>query len=136
MMPTPARRSPLSLTLIAWILLLATACGDDPLSPFQPEIGNSQDSFQFQVTALNDVTTTVEYPWQNTGTVANVNQSSSLSSGSGTLVIRAAGGTDVYRRSLASNGTFQTGTGTAGTWTIRVELSGASGAVNFRVQKP
>lgn len=116
-------------------LLLALGCGDDPLAPFQPEIGNATDSFQFQVTALRGVTTTQEYEWQHTGTVANVNQATALGGGTARLVIRDAGGTEVYRRDLTANGTFQTSTGAAGRWRIRVELVDASGAVNFRVQR-
>lgn len=118
------------------LLLAASGCDDDPLSPFQPEIGNTQDSFQFQVTALTNVTTTVEYDWTHTGTVANVNQSTALSAGTATLTIRDAAGAQVYQRSLTDNGTFQTTAGTSGRWRIRVALQGASGAVNFRVQKP
>lgn len=115
-------------------LLLVAAC-EDSLAPFEPEIGNATDSFQFQVTALTDVSTTREYEWQHTGTIANVNQSTQLSGGTARLVIRDAAGTEVYRRSLTDNGTFQTSTGAAGRWRIRVELSQASGAVNFRVQR-
>ena len=119
----------------AAVLALAASCADESLAPFPPEIGSATDNFQFQVTALEDVSTAVEYDWQHTGTVANVNQSTSLSAGAATLVVRDAQGTQVYRRSLTDNGTFQTSAGAAGRWRIRVELSGASGAVNFRVQR-
>ncbi|HYD54686.1 MAG TPA: hypothetical protein VEA99_18780 [Gemmatimonadaceae bacterium] len=128
-----ARATRRSLWLAA--LALAAACNDDSLAPFEPEIGNAADNFQFQVTALDRVSATPEYEWQNTGTTANVNQSASLSAGSAVVVIRDAQGAQVYRRSLTENGTFQTQAGTAGRWRIRVELAGASGAVNFRVQR-
>ena len=52
-----------------------------------------------------------------------------------TLVITDANGTQVYSRSLSDNGTFVTADGVAGTWTVRVTYNGASGTVNFRVQK-
>lgn len=117
------------------VLLASAACDDDPLAPFQPEIGNATDTFQFQVTALRDVSTGVEYAWEHGGTVANVNQATSLTAGSAMLVIRDADGAEVYRRALTDNGTFQTAAGRAGRWRIRVELSRASGAVNFRVQR-
>lgn len=120
----------------AGVLLMALACSDDPLAPFEPEVGNAADSFQFQVTALRDVSTVAEYQWQHTGTVADVNQATALSQGSALLVIRDAAGTEVYRRDLTQNGTFQTQAGAAGAWRLRVELSRASGAVNFRVQRP
>lgn len=121
---------------VAAVMLLVAACGDDPLAPFQPEIGNQTDTFQFQVTALTDVSTTANYDWQNTGTTANVNQSTALSAGTATLTIRDAAGVQVYSRSLTDNGTFQTSAGAAGRWTITVRLEDASGAVNFRVEKP
>ncbi len=119
----------------AFVALALAACGDDTLAPFQPEIGNSADTFQFQVTALTNVTTTVEYPWQNTGTSANVNQSTSLTAGAASVTITDASGATVYSKALTDNGTFQTSAGQAGSWRIRVVLQGASGAVNFRVQK-
>jgi hypothetical protein len=75
------------------------------------------------------------YSWQNTGISANINQSTTVSAGNMTLVITDANGTQVYSRSLADNGTFVTADGVAGTWTIRVTYSSASGTVNFRAQK-
>jgi hypothetical protein len=110
-------------------------CGNDSLAPFEPEIGNVPDSFQFQVTELRGVTTTRDYAWQHSGTVANVNQATALSQGAALLVIRDAAGTEVYRRNLTENGTFQTAAGASGQWRIRVELVRASGAVNFSVQR-
>ncbi|HEY0994541.1 MAG TPA: hypothetical protein VGD77_00990 [Gemmatimonadaceae bacterium] len=119
----------------ALVSLALAACGDSTLAPFQPEIGNAADNFQFQVTALTNVTTSVEYPWQNSGTSANVNQSTSLTAGTANVTILDAAGATVYAKALTENGTFQTTAGQAGSWRIRVVLQGASGAVNFRVQK-
>jgi hypothetical protein len=70
------------------------------------------------------------------GTQANVNQSGTVTGGSGTLIIEDDAGAEVYRASLAETGSVQTADGVAGAWTIRVELSGMSGVLNFRVQKP
>jgi hypothetical protein len=127
--------------LLAALAVLVTlgACGSDksnPLSPaVQPEIVNDTDSFSFQVTGVQNASTTLNYSWQNTGTGATVNQSASIGSGSATLVIRDAAGTQVYSRSLSDNGTFSSSAGTAGTWTIRVVFSGTSGTINFRSDK-
>src|SRR3972149_3914334 len=44
------------------------------------EVNNASNTFQWQVTALSNVTQTLKYTWVITGTVANVNQSSSLGS--------------------------------------------------------
>lgn len=132
--------SPLSRALVALAFVFAvSACGSDrsdPLSPaVQPEIINNADAFSFQVTGVSNASATLNYSWQNTGTVATVNQSASISAGSATLIIRDAAGTQVYSRSLSDNGTFSTSAGTAGTWTVRVVFTNTSGTVNFRADK-
>ena len=124
------------LSLFVGGVLATAGCGGDSLAPFEPEIASAANSFQFQVTALSGVTRTVDYDWQNSGTIANVNQATSLSGGSAVLTIRDGAGAEVYSRALTDNGTFQTATGAAGTWRIRVRLENATGAVNFRVQRP
>jgi hypothetical protein len=58
-----------------------------------------------------------------------------VTAGSISVVITDAAGTQVYSRSLSDNGTFVTADGVAGAWKIRVVYSGASGTVNFRVEK-
>ena len=126
---------PFHLVRAAAAALLLAGCSDDPLAPFQPEIHNSADSFEFQVTAMTGVNTTAEYRWQHTGTVANVNQATALTGGSATLTVLDAAGTQVYTRTLADNGTYQTAAGTPGEWRVRVTLTTASGAANFRLQK-
>ncbi len=100
------------------------------------EVNNASNTFQWQVTALSDITQTLKYTWATTGTVVNVNQSSSLGSGSADLRIQDGTGVEVYSRSLANNGTFQTAAGIAGNWTVTVTLAKASGTLNFRLQKP
>ena len=139
-MNSHARLSLRARALVAAALFGAiSACGSDrsnPLSPaVQPEIINNTDAFSFQVTGVESATATLDYSWQNTGTVATVNQSASIASGSVTLLIRDAQGTQVYSRSLTDNGTFSTTAGVSGTWTIRVVFSSASGTVNFRSDK-
>ena len=117
--------------------LAAAACGGNILGPQnQLEVTNATDNFQLQATALDNVSQTLTYTWQNTGTTANVDQSGVIASGSATLVITDDGGTEVYRRSLAQTGSFVSSAGAAGSWTIEVSLSGVTGALNFRVQKP
>jgi hypothetical protein len=120
------------------MLLVLAACGDDPLAPFSPEIGNLTDNFQFQATGLSNVNTTVEYMWQNTGTTANINQSSAVTAGTAMVTIYDASNprVQVYNRTQADNGTFATATGTTGMWLIRVTLNDVSGTLNFRAEKP
>jgi hypothetical protein len=124
--------------VLAGLIGFAAACGDgNVLGPDnQLEVANLTDNFQLQATAIVDVSETMSYVWQNTGTSANVNQSGTVTAGSATLTIQDDAGTEVYQGDLAETGTFQTSTGVAGDWTITVVVSGMSGALNFRVQKP
>lgn len=122
--------------LLLTTITLATAGCSDPLAPFQPEISNVPGNFQFQATAMQNVTVTREYTWQNSATTANINKSSAISDGTATLTVRDAQGTEVHASSLTSNGTPVTLAGAAGAWTIRIVFSGVTGTVNFRVETP
>jgi hypothetical protein len=125
-------------TALLVLLAAISACGSssNPIAPqFQPQVINNVDSFSFQVTGVQNASSTLNYSWQNSGTMATVNQSASISGGSVTLVILDASGTQVYSRSLSANGTFVTTAGTTGVWTIRIVFSGANGTVNFRSDK-
>ncbi len=124
------------LTFAVVLLALLTACGNNSLAPFQPEINNKPDNFQFQATGISNVTTTLDYNWQNSGTTANINQACSVKGGNAAVTVYDANGVQVYSRNLADNGTFPTIAGAAGTWLIRVTLTGLSGTLNFRAQKP
>ena len=104
-------------------------------SQFQPQVANQQDNFQFQSTGVQNVTQTLTYTWQNTGTAASINQACTAAPGTAFLHLLDAGGNSVYSADLAANGTFSSITGTAGTWTIRVVLTNVNGTLNFRVQK-
>ncbi len=134
---TPAFRVA-ALTVVAVLALGASGCGGtNVIGPAnQLEVTNVTDSFEWQVTALDNVSQTLTYAWENTGTVANVNQSSTLSSGTASLRVTDAGGAEVYSRSLAENGTFVTSTGATGTWNVTVTLSDVTGTLNFRLEKP
>jgi len=122
------------------IVFVLGACTSDtpaspPLSQFQPQIANTPDNFQFQVTGATNVTTTVEYPWQNSGTRASVNQSCSISGGSAVVTLLDSNQVQLYTSPLSANGTFQSDTGQAGIWKVRVVMTNVSGTLNFRVQK-
>jgi len=123
----------------AWLVvgfLIVAACGDSATAPGRdPQVINSTDNFQYQISDIQDFSGSQVYTWQNTGTTATVNQSASISAGSATLVIRDASGAQVYSHSLVDNGTFSSSAGTAGAWSIRVTYSGASATVNFRADK-
>lgn len=128
---THARRAIAPAVLAA----LLAACSDGTSPGIQPEINNLPDTFQYQVTAMQNYTHSDSYDWQNTGTQANVDQSTTVTGGTATLVILDADGTQVYERSLAENGSFTSTAGSAGTWTVTVVYADADATVNFRVQK-
>ncbi len=124
-----------------WLLLIIISvigCGQNkaPLGPFQPEIVNLQDSFQFQATALKNVSVAEIYNWQNSGTTANIDQSCAITNGIAAISILDGNGAQVYSGDLTTNGSFTSAVGVAGTWHISVDISSVYGTMNFRVQKP
>jgi hypothetical protein len=122
----------------AVVVAVLAACSDaNVIGPAnQLEVSNQPGIFEWQVTALVRVTQTLTYTWENPGTLADVNQASSLGAGTATLHVSDDTGTQVYSRSLGENGTFQTAPGVAGAWRVTVTLVGASGALNFRLDTP
>lgn len=121
-------------TVLLFLGLLG--CNNNALDPkFEPEIINNPDAFAFQATDLKKVSQNLEYSWDNSGTMANINQACSISSGTATLIVNDAGGTEVYRKNLSDNGTFVTVSGKTGIWHILVNLSNLNGTLNFRAEK-
>ena len=125
--------------LAAVALLGAVACGsgNNPTNPaYQPEIVNLTDSFSFQLTGVQNGAGSLPYTWQNTGTKATIDRSSSISAGTVTLTLKDSAGATVYTGPLNGvSGSVQTAVGAAGAWTIIVGFSGATGTINFRAQK-
>ena len=128
----------LSITLAVAVMFTVGCANRQYLTDpdFQPQIVNQPDNFSLQATNVTNVTQTLPFTWQNTGTSANVNQATQVTGGSATLTILDASNQQVYTNSLTANGTFPTSTGTTGGWTIRLVLSNFTGTINFRVQKP
>jgi hypothetical protein len=122
-----------TLTLLT---LVTAACAGDPLGPFQPEVTSAPDSFELQATDVANVTSTLTYAWSNSGTTADVDHSTTTTAGSARLVVRASDGTQVYDQVLAPSRNEPTNAGLAGDWTIELILTGYSGTLNFRLQKP
>jgi hypothetical protein len=116
-------------------LLLLAGCESDPLAPFEPEVTNAIDNFQLQATGVTDVTHTRSYTWQNTGTRATVNHSTTTSAGTTRLLIRDPSGAVVYDKGLLPSLNEASAVGVAGAWQIELILTGYSGTLNFRVQK-
>ena len=128
---------------ILWTLtlagaLLTTGCEDAStgIGPEnQLEVTNALDQFQFQLTALDDVSDRRSYNWENTGTQATIDVSEAISSGSATLTILDAEGSIMYQADIAGDSDGTTPEGVSGTWQIEVVLTRTTGTFNFRVQK-
>jgi hypothetical protein len=118
-------------------LALVAACGDGPTAPgLQPQITNLTDSFSYQVTSIQNFTGTYTYTWQNSGTLARITHASDAgATGTATVVVRDAAGTQVYSGALVSSGQpMSSPAGVAGAWTINVVYSDYSNTqVNFAV---
>lgn len=137
-MPKSMAHSHLTLPIIAAALFLVAGCdgGSTGIGPEnQLEVTNVTDQFQFQLTALDKVTDTRAYDWENTGTQATIDVSQAITNGSAGLIIRDAEGTITYQTEIEGGMDGTTSPGVAGTWRIEVDLSRVTGTFNFRVQK-
>ncbi len=127
------------LVIMSLVLVTLIGCGGNnstsALAPFEPEIINNADAFQFQATGVNNVSTTVTYTWANTGTQATINHSSALTSGTAIVTLYDNDTTQVYQSGLVASANEPSSVGTAGTWTVKVELTNVVGTLNFRIQK-
>ncbi|MEW6049694.1 MAG: hypothetical protein AB1644_01330 [Candidatus Zixiibacteriota bacterium] len=128
-------RNPFLALLAAAMLIAGLACSKNSLAPFQPEIANIADNFQFQATGVKYVSTTLTYSWSNSGDSAKVNHASVITGGSATVTLLDANGVEKYTSPLKASGDEFSQLGVSGNWTIRVVLSRVSGTLNFRVQK-
>lgn len=121
------------------MLVLVAACSKSPTAPgIQPQITNTTNTFSYQVTSIQNFSGTNTYTWQNTGTVAKITHSSAAgATGTATLTVQDAAGTQVYSGQLLSSSQPLTApAGVAGAWTIKVVYSGyTSSQVNFGVLK-
>ena len=122
-----------SLTII---FLIGCSSSDSNFlsSQFEPEIVNTADAFQFQATGVENVTTTLNYDWNNSNTQATINHSSTVSDGTVTVTIFDADSNQVYQSGLLASANEVSTSGTSGTWRIRVVLDHAYGTFNFSVQ--
>ncbi|MFC1525841.1 hypothetical protein ACFL6X_03400 [Candidatus Latescibacterota bacterium] len=132
------RSRSLSVALLYSAVVLLSGCGDSAnvIGPKnQLEVTAATDQFQLQLTALDQVTDSRSYDWQNTGAKATIDVSQEITGGSATVIIRDADGTVVYQSDVADDGDGITAEGTPGTWEIKIVLKNTTGTFNFRLQK-
>ena len=126
---------------VAWVIAAVVISGCEaaldpsPVDPvMEPEIVARADGFDFRAAGLTGISQRVTYTWPHSGSVAIVTQSSTVVSGAATLTVRDSAGLAVYARTLSVSGSFVTGRGAPGPWTIAVEASDFSGTVAFSVR--
>ncbi len=132
------RRTSIKVAAFSLVLICVFAisqCSDNTLAPFQPEVMSATDNFQLQATGVKNRSATLNYSWENTGTRAKINHSTTTSLGTARLIIADSGGAPVYEKTLVPSLVDTTTIGTPGMWTIRLVLKNYSGTLNFRVQK-
>lgn len=131
------RRLAIRLSL-GFLAAISASCGD-PSSRIGPEnqqeVTNAIDQFQFQLTALANVSDSRSYDWENTGTQATIDVSQAITGGSAVLTIRDASGTVMYDSDIGEDNDATTPEGVSGTWRIEIVLTETTGTFNFRVQK-
>jgi hypothetical protein len=120
------------------LLVFTAACQDSIvkyLGPDNREVESIQtDSMRFQAWDLDNVTDTREWNWTITGPQALVHHDNFVHHGKGQITIIDAAGDTVYNRiPLEWEIDNATDSGQAGAWTVKLELFGARGRVDFSV---
>ena len=114
---------------------LIAACGSSPTIPGNAiEVNNVPDDFRIQIFGLGNVTDTLSYTWENTGTQATVDISQGLS-GSAVLSIADDAGSIVYQDDIVNDNDANTSVGVAGSWTIRIVFADASGFFSVDIDR-
>jgi len=127
-----------AILLAVFATLAIMGCSDkkttNPLSNFSPEIINNPDAFEFQISNAENVTTVVNYSWENSGTAASIDQSCAITAGTAVITVFDADNVQVYTSDLSVGGSHQTDTGASGMWNISVSFQDVDGTVNFRAE--
>ena len=126
------------------VLLLAAGCSDQADTFASLSVTNNADNFFFVGQTFDRATTTtLRYEWQHTGTVARVAQGGAVQSvgtaggltGSASVTIRDASGTQVYAHDLREELVDTTAAGAPGNWTVDLAFTGVLGNAIFEAVK-
>jgi hypothetical protein len=127
-------------TLVVAVVVLAAACQDSIVKYLGPENNEVEtvltDSLRYEAFDLDNVTDSREWSWTITGPQALVHHDNFVHHGKGQITIIDAAGDTVYNRIPLEWGIDNaTDSGSAGAWTVKLELFGARGRVDFSVVK-
>lgn len=67
-----------------------------------------------QATGVTKVTDKLTYTWNNTGNMANIDQSAAITNGTATLTIEDSEGNEFYTKDLSIDGSFTSSEGVSG----------------------
>ena len=130
------RRTGLLCSVSVALMVVAACNRGHPFEPGnQPEFSNDTNLFQWQAVAMDNNSEVLNYTWTTTGAWAMVEQIPEFTGGTALLRIWDAAGVPVYARDLDKFGTYPTTVGQAGSWTVEVRVSGASGTVRFSITR-
>ncbi len=117
----------------ALVLLAAAACSN-PAEKLGPDndvqITNLVGHFQLTVVNIQNVTTTMTFPWQNPGGFAAIDHQSFMPHGTTLLIITDADGDEVYNGKLLYELEDRTLDGTPGEWTVTFSLDQSVGQID------
>jgi hypothetical protein len=121
--------------------LVLAGCSDSTGSFSNLSASNNDDDFVFIAQAFDKaVSTTLHYPWSHTSTVAQIiiglsGGGTRPVTGTATVTIRDAMGTQVYSHDLKDNVADTTTVGTAGNWSVDFSFGVAKGDIVVEVKR-
>ncbi len=119
------------------LVVLLVGCGTDPLGAFPREFTNADDRFEFETLSdVIDITRTETFDWSNSGITADISSQTTTNGGEARLVLRDAGGAEVYNDVLTPDLAATTQGGESGAWTIELVLTNYSGSIHFVIETP
>jgi len=94
------------------------------------QITNLVGHFQLTVDDMQNVTTTLTFPWNNPGTYATILHESFVPHGTTLLIVLDADGTEVYNGELLYQLEDRTLDGAPGEWTVTFSLDKTVGQID------
>jgi hypothetical protein len=126
---------------VAPLLVALAGCSDNSSSFSNLSATNNDDDFFLVAQAFDKaVSTTLHYPWSHSSTVAQViigfaGGATTPVTGTATIMIRDAAGTQVYSHDLKDNVTDTTAAGMSGNWSVDFSFGAARGDIVVEVRR-
>jgi len=132
-------------TRLSWLVVAAALACSSSTGPFSNlSATNNADDFVFIAQTFGrSATTTLHYTWQHTGNVAQVTLGNSALgggalttiSGTASMTVKDAAGTQVYAHDLNGDAADTTSAGMPGSWTVDLAFTNVNGDIVFEIKK-